>query len=111
MNALGVRARVQIWVEVSIPFSEAVVVDTNAVHRRGIRTFFRGAMYESAAQTLCVGFRDETTTGCSWGQNARHFQCHQLRGVASCAENVQVVANRVDLLQGKVPKNSVQDLR
>lgn len=65
---------------------------------------------QGVAEPLGVRLGDEPAGGGREGQDAHDFQDLQLVGRAPGAVDVQLVAHRVDLLQGEVPEHGVQDL-
>jgi len=114
-------ARVELWHEQALALPEAFVINFEALLRPlqldGAGQLFVGVRGERAAEdegiakALGVRLGDESARGGREGQDAHNFEDLQLVRRAPGAVDVEVVAHRIDLLEGKVSQYAVEDLR
>ncbi len=121
LYARRVGARVELWHKQALALPEAFVVNFKALLRSfqldGARQLFVGVRWERAGvdegitEALGVGLGDQSAWGGREGQDAHNFEDLQLVRRAPGAVDVEVIAYRVDLLEGKVSQDAVEDLR
>lgn len=120
LDAGGTRAGVQFRNKQTFTPTEALVIDFEAllstfqlqgaqllVAMRRIRT----AVDQSVAEALSIRLSDQPAGRSREGQDTHHFEDLQLVRRAPGAVDVQVVAHGVDLLEGKISQDAVEDLR
>ncbi len=120
LDAGGARAGVQFRDKQAFTPTETFMVDFEAllgslqlqgaqllVAVRRVST----AVDESVAEALSIRLSDQPAGRSREGQDTHHFEDLQLVRRAPGAVDVQVVAHRVNLLEGKISQDAVEDLR
>ncbi len=110
LNALVNGIVVDFGTEDALAFPEAFVVDPEARGARWVLRLFWISMKEGVAEPFSVRFGDETAARGSLGEDALLLECVQLFQVAAGTEDVQLVADGVDVVQDELVQDCVEDL-
>lgn len=99
-DALGVGVSVQLGDTRTLALAETLMIDFEKEGLALIEIAGRGSapvVEEGAAQPLGVRFSDKTTRGGTRREDPAHFQHLQLFRIAAGAEDLQFVADLIDL--------------